>query len=73
MTNLTLVGGFFIALLLVPAHADGITVTEVKKPVMCSWKDERGAQFSVKCAYLTHLWIRAKRGCPECAWKQKRI
>lgn len=66
-----LIAGFFIGVL--PAHADSITVTEVTKPVMCSWKNAKGDSFSVNCSYLAAIYIKAKRGCPECAWKSQRL
>ena len=64
--------GLFVVL--IPLQADStsyLTVTEAT-PVLCPWEIE-GKKVLVSCAYITHLFVRAKRGCPECAWKQKAI
>ena len=63
-----LIAGFFCACLPLNAYSGGITITEVKKPVMC-----KNDKINTNCAYVAHLWIKIKRGCPECAWTQKKI
>lgn len=67
-----LIAGFFIACL--PLQADSVssfTVTEAR-PILCKWEID-GKPVMVSCAYITHLFVRAKRGCPECNWKSKSI
>lgn len=55
---------YLAILLLLSTSAQGVEVTEMKKPEMCVFNKR-----PINCAYLWGLFI----GCPECPWKLKRL